>query len=135
MNAPTTRPELQIIRRHRDRLGLSLEKAGKRVPITASYWKQLEDGKRELKGRRGLRTLARMAWAVEVAPGEMMEAGRPDIEAELAAVRVLEAESIERAQTETDRMLAAVPGLPERQRAELRRRLPQVIREVREGNG
>src|SRR5580658_8586975 len=81
--SPAPRPELQLIRARRDRLSDSLATAGKRAGITGSYWKQIEDGTRALTGPKGRRTLARMAYAVGVEPGEMTAAGRPDLAAEM----------------------------------------------------
>lgn len=131
MPAMTTRPpELQLIEDCRG--DLSSAAAAKRAGISDTYWRMIESGGRDVKGRRIVRTLARMANAVGVPPGAMEAAGRPDIESRLAEVRLGEARSLEEAQEAADRMVATMPGLPARQREALRERVTEVVREVRE---
>lgn len=129
---PQRAPELELIREHRRRLSLSLASAGKAAGISDSYWKAIEDGTRAIKGHKGLRTLACMAHAVGVEPAEMEQAGRPDIAADLVIVRELVAADTERARADAERMVAAVPGLSERQRQALERLVTEDIREVRD---
>lgn len=129
---PGRPPEIQVIIDCRDAEDLSKGAAAKAAGISDTYWSMIENGERVMKGRRGLRTLAKMARAVGVPPGAMEAAGRPDIESELAAVRLAEARSLEEAQEAADRMVATMPGLPARQREALRERVTEVVREVRE---
>jgi transcriptional regulator with XRE-family HTH domain len=116
----------------RRKLGLSKAAAGRLAGISDTYWRQIEEGQRVLTGERGLRTLARMAYAVHLGPGEMRAAGRPDLAAELEAVRALAEERDALAREDAGRMVDAVPDLTERQRMRLQRLVTDDIREVRE---
>jgi transcriptional regulator with XRE-family HTH domain len=124
-------PEAQVIYDARERRGLSQMSAAKTAGISDTYWRMVENGDRVLTGRRGVRTLARMADAAGVAPGQMGMAGRPDVEAALAALRMDRAASVEDAQAEAARMLEAARGLTAQQRVALGKRLSEIIREVR----
>src|SRR5487761_1204883 len=93
---PQRTPELDLIYERRRRLGLSLATAGKIAGISDSYWKAIEDGTREIRGPKCLRTLAAMAYAVGIEPEEMDAAARPDIAADLRIVRELAAADEER---------------------------------------
>lgn len=131
---PQRTPELDLIYERRRRLGLSLATAGKIAGISDSYWKAIEDGTREIRGPKCLRTLAAMAYAVGIEPEEMDAAARPDIAADLRIVRELAAADEERIRADAERMVDAVPGMPERERQDMVRRVMRDLREVR-GDG
>lgn len=77
MDSPTTDreppPEAVLIRRAREALGLSPEKAAPRTDlIGASQWRNIEGGKARAKDA----VLARMARVVDVSPEELTEVDR-----------------------------------------------------------
>jgi transcriptional regulator with XRE-family HTH domain len=129
----TTRPpEAQLIYEAREARGLSQLAAAKAAGISDTYWRMVESGERVLTGRRGVRTLARMAEAAGVASGAMEAVGRAGVESALAAIRLERARTLEEAAAEADRMVATSPDLSARQRERLRQLVADDIREVRE---
>lgn len=125
-------PEAQLIWECREDLGISQLAAAKAAGISDTYWRMVETGERVLTGRRGARTLARMAGAAGVPSGQMQARGREDVEHELARIRMEKAESAEQATTEAELMVRTLPGLSQRQRDALRERVAEDIQEVRE---
>ena len=125
-------PEAQLIYEAREAQGLSQLAAAKAAAISDTYWRMVESGERVLTGKRGLRTLAKMAYAAGVEPGALAAAGRDDIESALAQLRVAEARTIGQAKAEAGRMVAVLPDLSDVQRAALEEKVTEVIREMRE---
>lgn len=92
MTSPKPPPEARLIQRKREEPPrLSMSEAARRAGISPTRWRQLENGYRLMLGKpvresAPARTLAAMAAAVGVTPGELKEAGRPDAAGELEAM-------------------------------------------------
>lgn len=130
-------PEMALIRGRRTALGLSYASAGTLAGISDTWWRLIEDGQRQLKGPKGLRTLARMADAVGVTPAEMEERGRPDVAAELAVIHDLAGRQDAGAREEAERMIASMTGydeMSERQRSDLTATIAGEIRRMRKNS-
>lgn len=141
MNAPRPPqpPVMQLIEQRRGRL--SIRKAAAAAGISEARWRQLEGGFRNTTIGYAPEdapdgTLARMALAVGVIPGELRAAGRPEAAALLekyAADAAAEAEAIEEAATAGARAAAELRGLSARQRAALEAMIADDLRALRPG--
>lgn len=126
----TPPPEAQLIRRHREALGISPEvAAGKlKIKLSGRRWRQIEAGE-ETQGGKPVEatagTLAHMASVVGVQPDQLVELGQ-DEAAEI--LRVINREA-DREEAVADRgPLAGLPVDPDARLAELTRRLQENAR-------
>jgi transcriptional regulator with XRE-family HTH domain len=76
-------PESQLIRQHRERLGLSVREAARRAGISEGSWRRTEGPGRKT---RTAATVAAMAAAVGATPPELEARGRPDAAVILARI-------------------------------------------------
>lgn len=87
MDAPTDVPAWALLieeERDRRRPVLSQNEAAGRAGISGTRWRQIINGRAgALDSDRGVQTVARMAEVAGVSPGQMMQAGRPDVAEEL----------------------------------------------------
>lgn len=88
MSRITAPPEGVALEAARKRAGLSQNEAGKRAGISGTRWRQIVSGVQPSGGgqipvRGSARTVARMAWAVDMPPELLEEKGRDDAAQEL----------------------------------------------------
>lgn len=130
---------MQLIEQRRERLGMSKRAAATLAGLSEARWRQLESGRREIRGVPVTEeapdpTLARMALAVRLEPGDI----RPwSAHAAEILAGLIEARDANGRQDADDaaRMVDALGGraLTGRQRAALEAEVTEALRRLRNG--
>lgn len=129
---------MALIRERRKRAHLSFDRAGHLAGISGTRWRQLEDGRRAIRGvgyvpeHAPAATLARMAYAVGITATELESCGAHEASVELMMLAESRAEADVMALAEAARLVDQVPGLTPRQRATLEAKIAADLRDVRE---
>lgn len=146
MSRITAPPEGVALEQARRRAGLSQNEAGRKAGISGTRWRQIVSGVQPSGGGQipvtgNARTVARMAWAVGLAPEELDEAGRDDAASELrdllaehpelrelrAEISALMAELPPKRRARLERLIAEEEAELERLRVERLRRLKELM--------
>ena len=137
--APPQPPVMALIRERRKRAHLSFDRAGQAAGISGTRWRQLEDGRRAIRGVGYIpeyapaATLARMAHAVGVTPAELEPFGVDEAVTELVLLAESRALEDGAARAEARRLAGMAEGLTGRQRDALEERIAADLRAVRDG--